>query len=182
MRTDGSAGFLGPFLCGREISHRRDQYRREHSPKSGYNAWVGVRTWNPQYELDVTGSIRATGSVYYGGTAGSANGTAYSKPDYVFEESYQMLQTEEVEEFLNKENHLPWITSAVKEKEENGEVVDMTRMAFETVESVENIQLQVIEQQKLMQNQQKEIDELKDLINTLIANKTMQEDDWTLSH
>jgi D-mannonate dehydratase len=88
-----------------------------------------------------------------------------------------MLQTREVEEFLNKENHLPWITSAVKEKEENGEVVDMTRMAFETVESVENIQLQVIEQQKLIQNQQKEIDELKDLVNTLIANKTMQEDD-----
>ncbi len=177
MRTDGSAGFLDLSFAGGKLAIGGTNTGENILLNPATNAWVGVRTWNPQYELDVTGSIRATGSVYYGGTAGSANGTAYSKPDYVFEESYQMLQTEEVEEFLNKENHLPWITSAVKEKEENGEVVDMTRMAFETVESVENIQLQVIEQQKLIQNQQKEIDELKDLINTLIANKTMQEDD-----
>ncbi|MEE4177054.1 MAG: hypothetical protein V2I46_06040 [Bacteroides sp.] len=109
---------------------------------------VGIRTWVPMYDLDVNGNIRATGSVYYGGTAGSANGTAYTKPDYVFEESYDALDPFEVEEFLLKEKHLPWITSAEQEKQENGEVTDMTRMAFETVETVENLQLQIIEQNK----------------------------------
>jgi hypothetical protein len=44
--------------------------------------------------------------------------------------------------------HLPWITSAAKEKEENGNVVDITRMAFETVETIENLQLQIIEMDK----------------------------------
>ncbi len=111
---------------------------------------LGVGTETPLYKVDVSGSIRALGSVYYGGSEGSANGTAYTKPDYVFEESYKVFGTEEVEEFLEKENHLPWITSAEKEREENGNATDMTRMAFETVETVENLQLQIIEQSKLI--------------------------------
>jgi hypothetical protein len=130
---------------------------------------VGIRTWTPQYELDVNGSIRAIGSVYYGGTTGSANGTAYTKPDYVFEKTYKRLSIEEVEDFLKNENHLPWVTSAVKEKEENGYVVDMTRMAFESVETIENLQLQIIEMNKQirlltdqLRNQQNEIKILKD--------------------
>ena len=48
----------------------------------------------------------------------------------------------------------------------------MTRMAFETLESVENIQLQVIEQQKLITSQQKEIDQLKTLVNNLITKQS----------
>ena len=108
---------------------------------------VGIRTWTPQYELDVNGSIRAIGSVYYGGTTSTA-GTAYIKPDYVFEETYRQMSTEEVDQYLQKEKHLPWITSAEKETEENGDVVDMTRMAFETVETVENLQLQLIDMDK----------------------------------
>ena len=169
MRTDGTGGFLDLTYSGGKLVIGGSNTGENILLNPATNGWIGIRTWNPQYELDVTGSIRATGSVYYGGTAGSANGSAYNKPDYVFGENYERLNTEEISEYLEKENHLPWITSAAKEKEENGEVVDMTRMAFETVESVENIQLQVIEQQKLIQNQQKEIDELKDLVNTLIA-------------
>jgi len=129
---------------------------------------VGIRMWLPQYDLDVNGNIRATGSVYYGGNAGSANGTAYPKPDFVFDESYQSLNTEQIEEFIKKENHLPWITSAKREKEENGDVINMTRMAFETLETVENLQLQLIElnkklkeMNKLIVQQQQEIQKLK---------------------
>jgi len=118
--------------------------------------------------LDVNGDIRAIGSMYYGGTTGSPDGKEYSKPDFVFEESYQRLSIEEVDEFVQKENHLPWITSAEKEKEENGNVIDMTRMAFETVETIENMQLQIIEMNKIIRAlsekvwiQQSEIERLK---------------------
>ena len=111
--------------------------------------------------MDVIGNIRATGSVFYGGTEGNTNGTAYTKPDFVFDDSYKVLQTKDVEEYLERENHLPWITSAEKEKEENGAVTDMTRMAFETVESVENLQLQIIDQQKLIRELKVENDWLK---------------------
>ncbi len=96
------------------------------------------------YTLDVIGDIRATGSVYYGGTAGNADGTAYTKPDFVFEDGYYVMATEEVEDFLKAEGHLPWLTSVKQEKEENGDVTDMTRMSFETVETAENLQMQII--------------------------------------
>jgi hypothetical protein len=103
---------------------------------------------NPAYDLDVNGDIRAIGSVYYGGTQGNTDANLYNTPDYVFEEGYDAMNIEQVEEFLKKENHLPWMTSVKQEKEENGDVIDMTRMAFETVETAENLQMQIIELNK----------------------------------
>jgi photosystem II stability/assembly factor-like uncharacterized protein len=114
---------------------------------------VGIGTIQPAYDLDVDGDIRAIGSVYYGGTEGNTDGAAYSKPDYVFEKGYDVMSIDQVETYLKKENHLPWMTSVKQEKEENGNVIDMTRMAFETVETVENIQIQVIELNKLIKQQ-----------------------------
>ncbi|MHC4637908.1 MAG: hypothetical protein ACYTBV_10460, partial [Planctomycetota bacterium] len=114
--------------------------------ESGGN--VGIGTTNPAYDLDVNGDIRAIGSVYYGGTQGNTDANLYNKPDYVFEEGYDAMNIEQVEEFLKKENHLPWMTSVKQEKEENGDVIDMTRMAFETVETAENLQMQIIELNK----------------------------------
>jgi len=132
-----------------------------HGGKFHISGNTGIGTSAPVYKLDVIGSIRATGSVYYGGSEGLTNGTLYNKPDFVFNESYRALRTEDVEEYLEKENHLPWITSAIKEKEENGNAVDMTRMAFETVESVENLQLQIIDQQKMIRDLKAENNVLK---------------------
>jgi len=106
---------------------------------------VGIGTTNPVYDLDVIGDIRATGSVYYGGTDGSTDGTPYTKPDFVFEKHYKNdFNILEVETFVKKNNHLPWLTSAKEEKE----VINMTRMSFETLEAVENMQLQIISLKK----------------------------------
>jgi hypothetical protein len=107
----------------------------------------------------VNGSIRAIGSVYYGGST-TGIGTAYTKPDFVFNDNYKVIQTEEVDEYVKKENHLPWITSAEQETKENGTVTDMTRMSFETLEAVENLQLQLIGQQKLIRELQTGNDKL----------------------
>ena len=140
---------------------------------------VGIRCTSPIYTLDVNGDVRASGSVYYGGTACSGAGTAYSKPDYVFEPDYKKTYNPlEVEEFINSNGHLPWVTSAADEKKENNGAVDITRMSFQTLEAAENIQKQVIEQQKtivtqqtIAVSQQTEIDQLKkqvaDLTNSL---------------
>jgi hypothetical protein len=140
---------------------------------------VGIRCTSPIYTLDVNGDVRASGSVYYGGTACSGAGTAYSKPDYVFEPDYKKTYTPfEVEEFIIANGHLPWVTSAADEKKENNGAVDITRMSFQTLEAAENIQKQVIEQQKTIVkqqttavSQQTEIDQLKkqvaDLTNSL---------------
>jgi hypothetical protein len=118
---------------------------------------VGIGTVDPQYRLDVVGDIRATGSVYYGGNAGSANGTAYTKPDYVFEEAYEPMSFDEVETFIQKENHLPWITAAKEERS----AVNMTRMGFQTLEAVENLQLQNLSLYRQIEELKKEIAQLK---------------------
>ncbi len=135
---------------------------------------VGINTPTPAYTLDVKGDIRATGSVYYGGTEGNANGTAYNKPDYVFEQGYDVMSTEQVAGYLKKEKHLPWMTSTKAEREENGDVIDMTRMAFETVETAENLQIQLIrlnellkEQGALIEQQQQKIGALEEKVQGL---------------
>jgi len=46
--------------------------------------------------------------------------------------------------FINKNGHLPWLTAAKDERDG----VNMTRMSFETLEAVENLQLQVINLRK----------------------------------
>lgn len=122
---------------------------------------VGIGTNAPAYKLDACGDIRATGSVYYGGTCGVADGTLYNKPDYVFKKNYKLLTTEEIEKFIKKNGHLPWVTSAKADLIENKGAVNISRMNFETLEAFENIQLQIIEQQKELEALKKEIEFLK---------------------
>jgi len=135
-------------------------------PTTTGNVWikgnVGIGTVSPSYKLDVIGDVRATGSVYYGGSSGSANGNLYIKPDYVFKDGYKLMTTEEVEKYLKEQGHLPWMTSVDQEKKDNGGAVNITRMGFETVETVENLQLQIITLSNLIKEQQKEISDLKE--------------------
>ncbi|MFH1768343.1 MAG: hypothetical protein ABH858_04190 [Candidatus Omnitrophota bacterium] len=129
---------------------------------------VGIGTANPVYTLDVIGDIRATGSVYYGGTAGNINGAAYPKPDYVFHENYAPMSIEEVEQYLKKQKHLPWLTSVKKETEENGNIINMTRMSFETLEALENLQIQIIELNNIVKQQSTLIEKQQKIIASLI--------------
>ncbi len=166
MRTDGS--LLDLSFSGNNLAIKGMADGENILLNPAINSKVGIRTWTPQYDLDVNGNIRVIGEIYYGGSTSGTTTTKYNKPDYVFENKYKLFTIEEVGNFIEKENHLPWITSAEKEKKENGDVVDMTRMAFETVETIENLQLQIIELNKqlkainkLIFHQQKEIEELK---------------------
>ena len=152
VRADGGDPFLVQTKYGTSVLRVK---------QSGY---IGIGTNTPAYTLDVTGDIRATGSVYYGGTAGNPDGTLYSKPDFVFEGSYRVLTTDEVEDYLRRERCLPWMTSA---REEKAGTVNMTRMSFETVETAENLQLQVITLNKLLQAQRREIESQKKRLKAL---------------
>ncbi len=122
-----------------------------------WNGNVGIGTHTPNTLLHVAGDARIEGDIYYG------TGTdVYTKPDFVFLPEYERyLDPMKVDEFIEKNGHLPWFTKATDEEEG----VNLTRMQFETVETVENLQLQIInikkEYQEQIANQQKEIDKLK---------------------
>ncbi len=103
--------------------------------KSGY---VGINTNTPDKLLTVDGDARITGDIYYGGIGAP---TIYDKPDFVFNKNYNKdFDIPSIEKFIKKHKHLPWLTSAKKEK--GG--INMTRMGFETLEAVENQQMQII--------------------------------------
>lgn len=129
---------------------------------------IGVGTNTPVYEVDIDGSIRATKYILFGGTAGSTSPSpTIAHPYYVFEDDYNVLSIEEVENHLKKEKYLPWMTSEKEEREENGTGIDMTRLAFETVETVENLQLQIITLNNLVKKQTQLAAEQQQTISTL---------------
>ena len=115
---------------------------------------IGINTDSPDKLLTVNGDARVTGDIYYGAIGSS---TTYSKPDFVFKPNYDKdFRIDYIERFIKKHGHLPWITAAKDEK--NG--INMTRMSFQTLEAVENIQMQVIALRKENLSLKKENQEL----------------------
>lgn len=76
-----------------------------------FNGIVGIGTtssFNTLYKLSVNGKIRAKEIVVESGWS-----------DFVFDENYKLRSLQEVEEFINENDHLPEIPSA-SERSENG--------------------------------------------------------------
>ncbi len=75
-----------------------------------------------------------------------------SWPDYVFDKNYDLMSLKELEESIEKNNHLPGLPSAA-EVEENGFLV--ADMQKRVLEKVEELTLYTIEQGKLIEQLQK---------------------------
>lgn len=98
----------------------------------------------------------------------TVNGTIHAKEiridltgslaDYVFEPDYTLMPLSEVESFVKANKHLPEIPSAAEVKE-NG--LSMGEMQNKLLQKIEELTLYVIEQQKQLEIQRAEIDELK---------------------
>lgn len=123
-----------------------------------FNAMVGIGTVNPDENLHVVGNALIEGNIYYGPTG---SGTTYTKPDFVFTSGYgSAFNPLQVDQFIKENGHLPWMTKASDEKDG----VNLTRMQFETVETVENLQLQIIQQQKEIERLKSELETIKALL------------------
>jgi hypothetical protein len=79
-------------------------------------------------------------------------------PDYVFENSYNLKSLTEVEDYINENKHLPEVPSAA-EVEENG--INLGEMDAILLQKIEELTLYTIEQQKLIEEMRKEVEELK---------------------
>ncbi|MDR2009871.1 MAG: hypothetical protein LBQ22_05270 [Bacteroidales bacterium] len=79
-------------------------------------------------------------------------------PDYVFEENYDLLSLTELEEFINKNNHLPKVPKADEIEEKGINLGDMDNILLE---KIEELTLYTIQQQKLIDEQQKLLKDLE---------------------
>ena len=82
-------------------------------------------------------------------------------PDYVFEKDYKLKTLTEVQKYITANKHLPEIPSA-KNMEQNG--VDLSEMNMKLLKKVEELTLYLIENEKQLKEQRKEINGLKELI------------------
>jgi Asp-tRNA(Asn)/Glu-tRNA(Gln) amidotransferase B subunit len=67
-------------------------------------------------------------------------------PDYVFTQNYDLMPIDELETFINKNNHLPEIPSSAKVTEEGG--IDVGEMNALLLKKIEELSLYVIELHK----------------------------------
>jgi hypothetical protein len=145
---------IGLMLCTVVVSGQRTKYKNI-TEKDGK---IGIGTETPDELLTVKGKIHTQEVMV------DLNGAV--APDYVFETyfegsskldpDYSMLSLKEVDEFIQKNHHLPKIPSA--EIMEN-EGISLKEMNLLLLEKIEELTLYTIEQQI-------EIDALKNVIET----------------
>ena len=85
--------------------------------------------------------------------------------DYVFADTYKLMPLQEVEKFVSKNKHLPGVDSA-SQLVKNG--IDIAEMQSKQMEKIEELTLYAIDQNKAIEKQNKEIEELKLQIKMLI--------------
>ena len=110
---------------------------------------IGIGTTTPQEKLSVNGTVCAT-KVRVAQTGCWA--------DYVFNTGYRLRPLSEVEQYINQNHHLPEVPSA-QEVEKNG--LDVGDNQATLLKKVEELTLYMIEQNKKLESQQQQIDDLK---------------------
>lgn len=108
---------------------------------------IGTSTPDPNYKLSVNGKVRTK----------EVKITPEGWADFVFDEDYKLATLEEVEAFIKKHKHLKDIPSA-KEVEENG--VELGKINAKLLQKIEELTLYVIEQDKLITEQENIIKKL----------------------
>lgn len=80
-------------------------------------------------------------------------------PDYVFKKEYRLMPLKEVEAFISSNGHLPNVPKAETIEADGMNLGEMNKVLME---KVEELTLYLIEQQKLIEAQQKRIEALED--------------------
>jgi hypothetical protein len=128
-------------------------------PSTSYNMFitttgtVGINTTNTYgYQFAVNGSVIAT----------SMTVKLYANwPDYVFKPTYHLVSLNEVKTYIDKNNHLPDMPSA---EEVSKEGINLGEMNKRLVKKVEELTLYLIQKDKQLNEQAKEI---KDIISQI---------------
>lgn len=154
--------------------------------------YVGIGTNILMYGDSAAGKLAIGGMTTFPSTAGSVNVSNYKLfvkggilteevrinlatgwADYVFAEGYKLPSLLEVEKYIAANGHLPNVPSAKQVKEDG---IELGQMANIQQEKIEELTLYAIEQNKQietqksqLEQQQKEIDELKAAVKALTS-------------
>jgi len=115
---------------------------------------LGIGTVNPTSKLTVAGNIEAR-EVKVAINAGA---------DFVFEESYDLKSLSELESFVKSNKHLPDIAPA-GQMEKDG--INLAEMNIRLLQKVEELTLYLIEQNRVIQDQAKSLQEQSGRIERL---------------
>jgi len=96
------------------------------------------------YKLSVSGSIRADEIVVYSGWA-----------DFVFEDDYELMTLDRVEDYIDSNGHLPGVPSA-EEIQKNGSSIGANQTIL--LQKIEELTLHIIAQQKQMDKMEKKLE------------------------
>ena len=158
----GFADATDNYVGGLQYSHVNNQMGFRVNDKAtpsmviNSNENVGIGTTSPSEKLQVEGNILTNGEIYSSRVRVSQNPGNW--PDYVFESDYNLTSLEEVERFIISNKHLPEVPSA-KSVEKDG--LDLGNMDATLLKKIEELTLHLIELNKTVKAQGKEIEQLK---------------------
>ena len=93
-----------------------------------------------EFALSNTGDLTILGDINSGGTT--------VVPDYVFEDDYKLMPLDELNEFIEKNGHLPNVPSAAEVKQKGQ--VNMSKLQMTLLEKVEELTLYTLQQEKII--------------------------------
>jgi hypothetical protein len=141
----GSTDFNHVFYAGNSATNSDELMRIKG------NGNVGIGTSNPQSKLAVNGAVTALDYALVSAMAA----------DYVFEPDYKLKTLSETDTYIKANKHLPAFKSA-KHYEANGYTMVEMNIALE--QTVEELTLHAIAQEKRMNTLQDELAEIKALL------------------
>ena len=124
------------------------------------NGFLGIGTLNPKNTLDVKGTIHSQ----------EVKVDMLDWSDFVFKKEYKLPTLEEVENHIIQKGHLENIPSE-EEVVKNG--INLGEMNAKLLQKIEELTLYLIQQNKQIEKQNKEMEELRE--NLIHQNKEMEE-------